>query len=1386
MARRVYYELDYTSVAGKQDQLINYTLELIADDAVVLPSEVPGYINGEPVTLIGGTEPISIEHIRRDNPYDPILGSAAVINLLVTDDTTYIDFNSSPALTWEVRLRYKDTSNNDQDYWCGYIVPEDGKEQVTTTPFPVSFTATDGLGLLGQHLYPIGEETVAINSTDPVNCVDLITELLRQTGNELDLYIWTGIENTTGDFLVNTSLLQNAFSNEDETKRSNAKEILEGILASINCKIFQAEGKWFIVNNSSLPDVPTFKVFGFDGTAKADDTKDLRQYLGGTNETIKQINTPFDFIPRLAAGSVQADVLATTPINYVDNSNFNDVTPFGWNSLDEANFRFSTTTLNGRSIFTTNNGATTDLWFNNSTGLSVDYNAPFKLTADYYQDIQGSIIYGTKITAYLWVELPTPITGAKLVSNGLGFFSLLFGQSPITRETFQTTVIQWKTRDERWEPIEGNAPSYAESYQISFDVDSVRGWAELEREVTKLGTRVNGFEGNELIPEGGVIRVAFSLPQLLDEDDEVISKGTRSDFQLSVDNVAVKNVFTNDELNPVFERVQPNELQTIKYQPLLYSYPESSAGTYQRLSTTDYWRDGVDKTEANAMSIHEIVTQQVLNDNRDQFKYYEGEIVALSNKPLSQIDKILIDFPDQGYVETDFAQLNGGTFNPKANSYQLAMYVPDQGTDIDSVFRDEDVNLIAAPFPGKVNALYVLQFEVTETMDTDGNVVADGLVPVKNFAAIEGRPGDTVETTVRLTPATGYLGSTAVIAADTTAEPRPKAIRYRGDNFTNVQGDLELVLEVVIPEDPEFETLYIDGIVGVFTPEATPGTVECSVVVTQNVLDVNGLRALKNPVSTTFNTSGVPGSVVHFTYFAEATASHEIFATNFSVTESDTSLENFDARQVGTTGVAIDFEYTVPTTPESVPVTLNGFGDPPNDVNNPTFTYDVEFNTSGSNFRLFEADNEFKGVEGAVIPYDLLIIPNEGYDLSATSFSYSPVTLPEGITRRADTTSGFAQNGQEIILPINVEIGGADREGTITVSGVPQTEPYSLTFLVNDVGSEGWSVDNSQKLQPYGTTDFDDDIPTFTFYVTPNTNMEFTDGDQAHIDNQVMADIDEAAIGLPESQFTITRTYDAGKIKCVVAGKFPILTNLPDFPHHATVSINIAGTAGVASSTVASFSVDEITIPLVGGFPKVGFQSNGLVNVQASQSATANVPVTGGWLLDGNVTYTNNGNGNGSVGHNGAVISTSTAREAYWLLYPGSVTTGTPLDFIKVTQEDPSAAGINTVGYSLRGVQVIPGNYLGVATYTDGQGSERIISTSTVQTIYFCSNTVPVALAGTVALSSMPTCSRGTVSGGQTYSDEAGNSSAIGGSTVIYTTTAPTTSSADGIYFVEQ
>ena len=588
-----------------------------------------------------------------------------------------------------------------------------------------------------------------------------------------------------------------------------------------------------------------------------------------------------------------------------------------------------------------------------------------------------------------------------------------------------------------------------------------------------------------------------------------------------------------------------------------------------------------------------------------------------------------------------------------------------------------------------------------------------------------GLPGQVIPMELRLVPVAGYIGNPAgcTVRANTETEPRPLDTAFAGDDangtFKNSQGDVILPLSITIPENSEYEVLYIDGSLTKFVPEETPSVVASTVVVTLSA-GLQTQRSLKNPTSTSFDVSGIPGSVQHFTYFAESTSSYEIFAGNFSVTESDTSLENRDARQAGLTGVAIDFEYTIPTTTESVPVTLNGTGSLPSTVDNPAWVYGVEFATSGSFFGLFEATNNFQGVEGTVVPYDILVIPDEGYDLSATNFSHS--TLPTGITRRATTTNGFAQNGQEIILPINVEIGDENTSGTITITGNAAEEPFSLNFQVNDVGSEGWSVDNSQKIQPYGITDFGDSIPTFTFYVNPNSDMVFSSVDP---DSQVMADIDELAIGLPESQFSISRTYiddggvNQGKIQCIVSGTFPNLTSLTEFPKEATISINITGAAGVGTSTVGRFAVDETTIPLTGGFPKVGFTSNGTVQVIASSASNSITPIT--WLLNGNVTYTNNGNGNGSVGHNGAVLSTTSARTGYWLLYPSDDTTGLPLDSIKIVQEDPSAAGVDTTGYSLTGVAISGGQFLGIATYTDGQGTERIVATSTVQTIYFCS-----------------------------------------------------------------
>ena len=1323
------------------------------------------------------------------------------------------------------------------------MTPLDTVESISTFPFSVSYKATDGLGLL-QDRSPLGKV-----SEDAITPFTTVLAGLYETGLNLPVYVDSRIYEGSNDGLISATSSANSFYDDNKLiNRITYKEAIEGYLAAFNCKIYQSNAAWYITNASThggTTDVASFKryeiVSGGTGYTVTTDSPDenLRYSLNGSDTR--------DLIPakddltlniRRPLGSVECQPENLIEIEIADNGTFENVLsgtsiPTGW-TVDPASLEQTLTTssairLEGqRSLTTSRNvkdyGELADIWFVNEVGYDIDQSTPFTVNFDWLgQILDSSEVRNVKVSYQLYYE-----TDNTFITSRLNLARTLIGPlipsydfATTNRLIYDFVTNSWQTPF--FELKDGR--NLSDLYRtFEADGNDLNKWLNDSAMISSIASYYDEEQASEFtIPPGKLyIRVFYPRGNRTKGDGINGYRDTSASYLTAyVDNISIRNNFGSDILQPTLERVQTNYNETQTYTPRFAS--GISDVLTQKLSPTDtYFREG--KTES--VTLERIVTQQKLNDYRggnttdplqSSLKYYEGTVINNTAIPLAPKNKVDINYAN--YDETASCIFNGGTFKVKENEFKIAMYVPNQATDIaagdgdtsisplPAGFYEENVDLIAQSFPGRSeNVVYTLGIDITTTNSVDGADVENGLVPIvqgeTRYIQFIGPAGSMVSTNLLFTPIAGFIANAAGsdVRTPTTDEPLPEFTTF-GD-FTYLNGSLALPLEIMMPPASEYEIIRIDGSVSPFVPEETPAVVPTTVVIdwSSDLIAENSLVPSSSTAPsyrTIFNTDGIPGSVVHFTYIVEARSAGNagngwhLFAENFSISENDTSLENLDARQVGERTIAIDFEYTIPTTTESVPVTLIGAASDPSSIDNPTFDYNVTFDTSGSNFTLFETNNVFKGTEGSVVPYNLLVNPNEGYDLRAGAFTYSSTTagainnLPSGISIRSNTSTGFIQNGEEVVLPINVRIGDANTSGEITITGTPVEEPYSLTFLVNDVGSEGWSIDNSQKIQPYGTTDFDNSIPTFTFYVTPNANMEFTDGDQAHIDNQVMADVDETSIGLPESQFTITRTYDAGKIKCVVAGKFPVLTNLPNFPHHATVSINITGSAGVGRSTVASFAVDEITIPLTGGLPKVAFQSNGRVSVEASQSATDNVPVDGGWLLDGNVTYTNNGNGNGSVGHNGAVVSTTSSRTAYWLLYPETETTGTPLDSIKVTQEDPSAAGVDTTGYSLTGI-AIGGQFLGFATYTDGQGTERIVATSTEQTIYFCSNTVPNALAGTVAASSVPTCSRGTVSGGQSYADEAGDSAAIAGSTVVYTNIAPTTASDDGIYFIAQ
>ena len=1420
------YTLDFDTNAGSD---ITWELDILRsyDDA----DPTPSWVTDGVTSLVGTGKPISIEWQKDYNVYKPINGSSAKINLLVQNEGQYADFNNAGPFEYQVRLRYRDDMSVNQEYWCGYITPLETNESITTFPFEVNYTATDGLALLQDRIvaHKVSEDDIAP--------IDTVLRAIYETGLDLPVYIDSKIYEGSNDALISATANANSFyKNTELTERITIKEAIEGYLLAFNCKIYQSNARWYITNasthgGSGTEESATFRRYevvsgATEYTATTDsDAENLVYNLNGTStRDLIPANDDLNLTIRRPVGSVECNPTDLVPLNIVDNGTFEIIDgtgqPEDWvahgDSIDQTLTTSTAIRLDGQRSITTGRSRksldkSSEIWFQNTVGIDVDQSVDFKLSIDILGELlktSGNDGGRNVLFSYqLFYDTPTDFTINRLdIVNTLltPTFIPLFKQETVNRLYFDFENNEWFVPRFGFSAVQKLNETYNTVELAGQDLDT---WIAHTANIKSVNEYWDEKDERYYPVERGelFLRVFYLQTNKQQGRGEDSFQGNETGtVRVYLDNIRITNEFEEAIAEPTFERLQLDYNETLDYEPRFASGVNELIT--QKLNPTDtYFRSGKIETT----TLERIVTQQKLNDYRggntidpeqSSLRYYEGSVINNTLKPFAPKDKLLIDYSN--YTEATSCIFNGGMFDVKSNKFKFYGYIPNQLTDIapgdgdtaldplPAGFYEQNVDLVAEKFPGRSNMVtYTLAFAIDTTDSTDSSTVDEGLLPLtennSSFIQITGLPGSVIPMELRLVPAVGYIGNPAgcSVRVDAVDEPRPRETTF-GD-FKNSQGDIVLPLSITLPDNAEYEIFYIDGSITPFTPENTPAVVPATVVVTLNAA-LQSQGSLKNPASTTFNVGGVPGSVVHFTYFAESTAAYEIFATNFSITESDTSLENLDARQVGTTGVAIDFEYTVPTTTESVPVTLNGTGSTPSSITNPAYTYDVTFATVGTDFDLFEATNQFKGVEGTVVPYDILVIPNEGYDLSATNFSHA--TLPAGITRRANTTNGFAQNGQEVILPINVAIGSSSTSGTITITGDSQEEPYSLTFVVNDVGSEGWTVDNSQKIQPYGITDFGDSIPTFTFYVTPNDNMVFTDVD---VDSQVMADINEAAIGLPEAQFSIARSYvsdttdpNFGKIQCIVSGLFPNLTTLTTFPKQATVSINITGEAGVGRSTIASFAVDEITIPLGGGFPKVAFQSNGTVQVVASSSSTSITPIS--WLLNGNVTYTNNGNGNGSVGHNGAVLGTSAARVGYWLMFPSDDSTGTPLDFIKVSQEDPSASGIETTGYSLTGVAISGGQYLGIATYTDGQGTERIVATSTVQTITFCSATVPNALAGAIAPSSVPTCVRGTVSGGQSYADEAGDSSAIAGSNVVYTSTAPTSASDDGIYFIAQ
>jgi hypothetical protein len=158
-------------------------------------------------------------------------------------------------------------------YWEGFLIVDAYQEPYTTTPYPIKLIASDGLGLLDGFDAP--DSNIVYTTPPTIDVSDgsqsnfdsafyYVRKILENTGLDLDIFIANNIRKSTysstdqDTILHDISIFEYGVVNNSNLNLT-AKDLLTKILNSINSRIFQSQGRFYIVSNSNLIDQRIFE-----------------------------------------------------------------------------------------------------------------------------------------------------------------------------------------------------------------------------------------------------------------------------------------------------------------------------------------------------------------------------------------------------------------------------------------------------------------------------------------------------------------------------------------------------------------------------------------------------------------------------------------------------------------------------------------------------------------------------------------------------------------------------------------------------------------------------------------------------------------------------------------------------------------------------------------------------------------------------------------------------------------------------------------------------------------------------------------------------------------------------------------------------------------------
>jgi len=626
-----------------------------------------GY-TGTVYDLIGTSDPVQISWDQDDNFYDPIIGSTCQINLFVTDTTNYDDFYIADEREYKIKISYKDSSNNYQTYWQGWLLVDQFQEAVTSTPYPITLQGYDALGSLDGFTQPLTTSGgVQITGSFMV----FIHEILENINLGFDIYVSNDIQKDGAisgyNIFDQASCGADSFFS-DGVDPKNCKEVLEQILKFTNSRIFQSYGRWYIINNSSYSEqsvkdssattanggtIPTGIRAAETASLQANNDEDIKYDIYNSDGVYQSTST--------------VDVLSIVP---------SDLQPIGNNLTKEylRPLKEYTQTVNMAGFFSSNIIGNSGFEFGTSgwtlTNSSVVSDFSFQGDASLKSTNLQTSASGTGVTATLvnYIdEAGSDFVGYKLKINN--FFN---STSSVVRG------FRWQVKAVAF-TIPGDPP-IATRY---WDGNAWTTTATINEVNIVNNRRWKSYDFTAPALPNNSWRLYFYLY-------DPFQTGSTSGFiDTHWDSIIFDKIYINEdgqrsEFFEKFDLLQFKRKRTGNFSGLLnldgliltnQEYSKISGEFYRSRDKTNYLK-----------SIEQITTQQVINDYRDFVIRYEGDLYNNNVLPLGLHNKIWINFGSSVLQEPVSCYIDSMSYNVKKNTYNIIMHIPNQNDDLSSDF----------------------------------------------------------------------------------------------------------------------------------------------------------------------------------------------------------------------------------------------------------------------------------------------------------------------------------------------------------------------------------------------------------------------------------------------------------------------------------------------------------------------------------------------------------------------------------------------------------------------------------------------------------------------------------------------------------------------------